>query len=135
MYNYRCSIRSNQLCLREQKCNSFQFRSSVSVENPRLTLILTTHLLLTPSRMTSFIWSSNNFLYSSSSFVRFWLRITCLNCSLPFNLLHLSRMTFLVGKLSNFINNGLAFEDSTFFVNSWTFPRCLFPFSIHWFLL
>ena len=98
--------------------NPFDCSSSISkdMEDPGCPLILTTNFLLPPFWLTSFNLSASNFLQSSlSSFDKSGLRITLLKLSLSFNLLLLSRSMFLVSKLSNFINEGLGFEES------WTF--------------
>ena len=80
---------------------------------PGCPLILTTHFLLPPFSLTSFNLSANDFLQSSlSSFDKSRLRITLLKLSLSFNLL-----LFLVSKLSNFINKGLGFKDSSTFLS------------------
>ena len=61
--------------------------------------------------------SATRFLQSSlSSFAKSRLRITLLKLALSFNLLLLSKTMFLVSKLSNFINKGLGFEDSSTFL-------------------
>ena len=86
-------------------------------KSPGCPLILTTLFLLPPFLLTSFNLSANNFLQSSLSyFDKSRLRITLLKLSLSFNLLLLSRTMFLVSKLSNFINNGLGFGDSSTFL-------------------
>ena len=89
----------------------------MSWKAPGCPLILTTHFLLPPFSLTSFNLSATSFLQSSlSSFGKSRLMITLLKLSLSFNLLLLSRTTFLVSKLSNFINEGLGFEDSSNFL-------------------
>ena len=126
--NYACSIHhksKSKVTQRTEKSssvnslNSFDCSSSVSnvMEGPCCPLILMTHFLLPPFSLTSFNLSATSFLQSSlSSFDKSRLRITLLKLSLSFNLLLLSRTMFLVSKLSNFINNGLGFEDSSTFL-------------------